>query len=103
MKDKEKKMVVNFSKSILEIKSRRPEDYKKKILLYTEMKNGENGGEFRSSGTSVRSLHFSKWKDIHFQYLLEILNESEKMSDEERAALFKNNTTFFKKIIEYFK
>tara|TARA_E500000331_G_C16793607_1_gene513447 strand:+ start:176 stop:514 length:339 start_codon:yes stop_codon:yes gene_type:complete len=103
MKDKEKKMVVDFSKSIIEIKSRRPEDYKEKILLYKGMKNGEDGGEFRSSGTSIRSLHFSKWKDIHFHYLLEVLGEIEEITDTDRKLKFKNNDTIINKMIKFLK
>ena len=103
MKKKEKDMVENFAKSLAEVKTRRPEDYKRKVSLYSSMKEGEDGGMHRNTGTTIRELHFPKWKNIHFQYLLEVLNESEKMSDEERSKLFKGDASFFKKIIEYFK
>lgn len=102
MRDRDKKMVSDFSKSLLEIKFRRPQDYKQKVSLYKEMKDGADGGEFRSSGTSIRSLHFKKWKDIHFHYLLELIGEIDMISDEERNSKYKDQQGFFEKIINFF-
>ena len=69
-------------------------EYNTEIAKYKAMRDGEDGGSFRNSHTSIRELHFSKWRDSDFQIMLEALGETEVMDDEEWNAMFDHERGF---------
>tara|TARA_B100000131_G_C18049047_1_gene585641 strand:- start:406 stop:618 length:213 start_codon:yes stop_codon:yes gene_type:complete len=55
------------------------------------MRDGGDGGPWRHGAeTSLRDLHYKKWKDEDFQTVLEQLGETTVLSEEERAERFQH-------------
>jgi len=80
--------IKDLIRSLDRVKNIRPDEYSDRIALYVDMRNGGTGGEFRSSGVSIRELHFKGWKDVDFQTILEALGETKVLSDDERRKRF---------------
>ena len=93
-------LIVTLSK----VKESRDDEYKERILLYTDMRDGGDGGPFRDSDTTIRDLHFKKWKDGDFQIILEALGETPVLSAEDRASRFEyeNKKSFLEKVKNMF-
>ena len=72
------------------------EEYDLEILKYKSMRDGGDGGQFRNTENTIRSLHFSGWKDSDFQLLLESAGEEPRLSDDEWQEKFSHETSFFK-------
>ena len=100
--DKDKR-INDIVTSLERVKRIRQDEYLERINLYNDMRNGGEGGQFRSSGVAIRDLHFSGWKDSDFQTILELLGETDRLTDEERAVQFSHeNKSIWKKIGKIF-
>ena len=85
------------------IKNERPQEYQEKLKLYLDMRDGGDGGNFRSTDKKMRDLHFKNWKDSDFQFWLEKLGETPVLSEEEKRERFPEEyACFFSRIKKVF-
>ncbi len=77
--------------------------YIQKVELYKSMMAGSDGGEFRKSGSSLRDLHFSSWKNYDFYLLLVAIGETEELTEDQIKERFPEaNEGFLDKIAGWF-
>jgi hypothetical protein len=57
-------------------------EYDAELTKYRSMRDGGDGGTFRSSLHTIRELHFAEWRDSDFQLLIEALGEEPALDDE---------------------
>lgn len=80
-------------------RARLKEEYSAEMKKYRGMLSGGDGGQFRNTDNTIRSLHFSGWKDSDFQLLLEGVGEEPRLSDDEWQERFSHELSFFNKLL----
>ena len=81
------------------VRQERPNVYQKRMQHYKDMVEGGDGGPWREGAdTSIRDLHYQGWTDENFQDVLELLDETPIMEEEERAERFKHERGLWNKL-----
>jgi len=95
--------IENLIESLTNIKSIRKEEFNKRVKPYIDMRNGGDGGPWREgSDTTIRELHFKGWKDSDFQVVLERLDLTPTLTEDEWNERFSHENTLSSKVKGWF-
>ena len=91
--------IENLIETLTGVRTLRPDQFKERIKPYFDMRDGKDGGPWRDgSETTIRELHFSEWKDSDFQVVLERLDLTPTLTEEEWEERFSHENTLGSKI-----
>ena len=95
--------IENLIETLTNVKEKRPDQFEIRVKPYFDMRNGGDGGPWREgSVTTMRELHFKGWLDSDFQVVLERLDLSPTLTEEEWEERFAHETTLGAKIKGWF-
>ena len=95
--------IENLIETLTNVRTKRPDQFEERIKPYYDMVNGGDGGPWREgSETTMRELHFKGWRDSDFQVVLERLDLTPTLTEEEWQGRFGHEETLGAKIKSWF-
>ena len=89
MPKKKEVLIEELVNTLSRVKLENRASYDGKLPQYKDMRDGGDGGPWRAGAdTSLRDLHYKGWYDEDFQIVLEKLEETTVMSEEDRKEKF---------------
>ena len=99
MKKTRDELINDLVTTLSRVRTERPDEYAVRLRKYTDMRDSGDGGPWREGATtSLRELHYSGWRDEDFQTVLELLDETPVLSEEDRAERFAHERGFWRRL-----
>jgi hypothetical protein len=94
--------IENLIESLTNVKKAREDQFTERIKPYIDMRDGGDGGPWREgSETTMRELHFKGWRDSDFQVVLERLDLTPTLTEDEWDERFSHENTVGSKVKEW--